>query len=73
METRETLQEKVLALPAADRAHLLEELIASLNTEKQSAIEKAWVIEAEERLRAYDEGKLTSISLEESKRRIASR
>ena len=53
--TRQIL-EKALALPAADRAHLVESLLASLD-QPDARIDELWAKEAEERLAAYEAGR----------------
>jgi hypothetical protein len=45
--TLETLEAEVLQLPKSERTHLLERLIASLDTD--AALETAWELEADRR------------------------
>ncbi|MES2048690.1 MAG: addiction module protein [Pseudomonadota bacterium] len=53
----EVLEAEVLQLPAAQRAHLVERLIASLDVDPE--IEEAWAIEVERRLTEIDRGAVT--------------
>ena len=50
----DVLEAQVLQLPRADRAHLFERLIASLDSD--SAIEQAWELEADRREAALATG-----------------
>ncbi|MFP6596484.1 MAG: addiction module protein [Candidatus Hydrogenedentota bacterium] len=68
MEPRELHEEKVLALPDFDRTILLEKLVDSLRSDEEKGIERAWVIEAEERMRAFEAGEMGSISLSDLKK-----
>ena len=47
-----------LSLPPDNRAALVEKLLESLPEQDRTEIEIAWGLEAEDRLRAYKEGKL---------------
>jgi hypothetical protein len=60
--TFETLQAEVLCLSPADRAALLDSLIASLDADAE--IEEAWEALADERERALRDGTVKSVSLE---------
>ena len=59
-----------LSLPPVDRASLIEELLASFDRQARSAIDAAWANEAEQRIDAFDAGKTTAITLDESRERI---
>lgn len=59
-----------LSLPPVDRASLIEELLASFDRQARSAIDAVWANEAERRIDAFDAGEATSITLEESRKRI---
>jgi len=48
----------------SDRAELIDKLLVSLD-ESDHEIEKQWAKEAEDRIDAYDQGKIKSISLDE--------
>lgn len=56
----EILEAEVLQLPPADRAHLVERLIASLDTDP--AVEEAWAVEVERRLIEIESGKVSLVS-----------
>ena len=57
--TVETVEADALQLPAADRAHLIERLIASLDADP--GIEAAWAAEAERRHAAIGSGAVTPL------------
>jgi putative addiction module component (TIGR02574 family) len=57
---------EALSLPTRQRAALVHKLLQSLEAEEGSPeIEAAWQTEAEERARAFDEGKLAERSAED--------
>lgn len=63
------LKEKLLTLNQPDRAALASFLLDSLDNEQglpESEIEKAWYDEAENRVLAYQEGRVSAMSLEEA-------
>jgi putative addiction module component (TIGR02574 family) len=63
MATSKDLLKQALSLPPAEKAELVDQLIASL--EKPDAeIDRLWANEAESRIDAYERGKLKAISLE---------
>jgi putative addiction module component (TIGR02574 family) len=53
-----------LALPAVDRAAIVESLLASLD-HPDSDIDKSWAVEAEERLAAFDAGQMKAVPADE--------
>ena len=55
---------QALALSPLDRAALVEKLLASLD-QPDSAIDKLWAKEAEDRIDAYEAGGMEAISAEE--------
>jgi putative addiction module component (TIGR02574 family) len=55
--------EIVLALPAIDRAALVDSLLASLD-EPDASIDNAWAAEAETRLTAFDAGQIKAVPSE---------
>jgi len=63
MSTKEIL-EKALRLKPEDRLMLVEGLIKSLD-EPDKKLDDIWAEEAEKRLRAYREGRLEGIPMEE--------
>ena len=62
------LQHEILQLPEKDRIRLVEQLIASLDGEDDTDAEGLWLREAEERYRAYRQGKVESRSASEALR-----
>lgn len=60
----ESLEATLMQLPQADRVHLAERLLASLDEEDETLAE--WVAEAERRADAHDRGDLSAISLEDA-------
>lgn len=58
------LLNEVLHLNAEDRAQLADTLLHSLDV-PDTAIENAWLDEAESRLKAYDEGRMETVSMTE--------
>jgi len=60
----EEIKRKALKLNAIDRVHLAETLLDSLDkTDEQ--IEKIWLLESEKRYKAYKEGSIKGIPLEQ--------
>jgi len=64
MTTTNNIFNEALTLRPSERAELIDKLIASLD-KSDHEIEKLWAKEAEDRIDAYDKGKIKSISLEE--------
>jgi putative addiction module component (TIGR02574 family) len=60
-ETREIL-DRAMALPAVEKARLVDQLLSSLD-EPDEAIDALWRKEVEDRVQAYQTGKLKSVSL----------
>ena len=56
--------DRALSLPPADKALVVDKLLSSLDRPDE-AIDALWRREVEDRIRAYNEGKLKSVSLEE--------
>ena len=56
--------DRALDLSSEERARIVDELISSLN-EPDEAIDALWRKEVEDRIEAYNSGKLQSVSLEE--------
>ena len=71
----EEIEAQALQLPASDRSHLAESLLASLSEDDE--ILAAWVEEAERRADAHDRGEIETIDFDEAiaraRARIASR
>lgn len=62
-DTQEIL-DRALELPAADKARIANELLASLD-QPDEAIDALWRKEVEDRIAAYKAGSLKSVTLEE--------
>jgi putative addiction module component (TIGR02574 family) len=69
----EEILKEALALPVPERAELVEQLLASLQTPLDPRIDELWAREAEDRLDAYDRGELKAVSAEEVFNRIKER
>jgi len=67
----EVLEAEILKLPAADRAHLLELLIESLDADPE--VESAWEREADRREAELESGGKTSVSANEAMARLRAR
>lgn len=67
----EIIEAEALKLPPADRTHLLERLIASLETDPE--VEAAWALEADRREAALDAGQAAEVSGEEAIARLRAR
>jgi putative addiction module component (TIGR02574 family) len=63
--TSERILEQVLALPIAERAELLERLLASFQAPSDPVFDGLWLQEAQERLAAFDRGELASVAVDE--------
>ena len=64
----ETIEATLMQLPQADRVHLAERLLASLDEEDETLAE--WIAEAEHRADAHDRVEIGAISLEDALTRL---
>lgn len=62
-DTQEII-DRALSLPPADKALVVDKLLSSLD-QPDEAIDALWRKEVEDRIKAYNEGTLKSVSLEE--------
>lgn len=69
--TLEELEAEVLQLPPADRSHLLERLIVSLDADAD--VEEAWEREADRREAELESGAVTAVPGHEVMARLRSR
>jgi putative addiction module component (TIGR02574 family) len=69
--TLETLEAEVLKLPPADRSHLLERLIASLDADPD--VEEAWELEADRREAELESGSASEVPGPEAVARLRAR
>ena len=60
----ETIEATLMQLPQADRVHLAERLLASLDEEDEILAE--WITEAERRLDAVERGEVQGIPIEDA-------
>jgi len=67
----ETLETEALKLSHADRSHLLERLIASLDLDPE--VEEAWELEADRREAELESGAVVAISGDEAMARLRAR
>jgi len=63
MTTTDNIFKEALALRPSEKAQLIDKLISSLD-KSDKEIDELWAKEAEDRIDAYDQGKLKAISLE---------
>ena len=59
-----------LSLPPRSRAKLAEQLLESLDDPKQKEIDRLWADEVEDRIDAYERGKLKAVPGQEVFRRL---
>ncbi|OHE77567.1 MAG: hypothetical protein A2107_03885 [Verrucomicrobia bacterium GWF2_62_7] len=64
------LTHEALRLSAAERAQIIDALWESLDPAEQTAIDRAWLDESGDRLRAHREGRLVAVDGEEALRQI---
>ncbi len=67
----EVLEAEVLQLPPVERSHLLERLIASLDSD--SEVEEAWEREADRREAELESGSISAVSEQEAIARLRAR
>ena len=72
-DMRPELLNELLALPAADRAKLAEELLASLEEGSDPDAAEAWVKEIERRVREIDDGTAEMVPWDVVRNRILDR
>ena len=64
------LANEALKLPPLERAQIIDALWSSLDPAEQDAIDRAWLLESQDRLAAFRAGQLTAINGEEALRAI---
>ena len=67
------LYRKALALNESERAELAGVLIDSLDLERDSGVEAAWLVEIERRIKELDSGEVEGIPWEKVRERILRR
>jgi len=68
--TMNEIMKKAMELSPIDRARLIDILYSTFDDEKEQQYLKEWVAEAEERLKAYDNGKIEAEDYNEIKKQI---
>jgi putative addiction module component (TIGR02574 family) len=63
MATKDSIFQEALTLSPSEKAQLIDKLISTLD-KPDNEIDELWVKEAEDRIDAYDQGKIKAISLE---------
>jgi putative addiction module component (TIGR02574 family) len=69
----EQIFKEALALPPQQRAELVEQLLATLQSPPDPQLDELWAREGEDRLDAYDRGELKAVSAKEVFDRIKQR
>jgi putative addiction module component (TIGR02574 family) len=64
MTTTDNILKEALTLSPSEKAQLIDKLISTLDKADRE-IDELWTREAEDRIDAYDRGKLKAVSLEE--------
>jgi putative addiction module component (TIGR02574 family) len=70
MSAAKDVTAQALAMSPAERAQLIDDLLASFDPDNRAEIDAAHAREVADRLKAYERGELRTISWEESRRRI---
>jgi putative addiction module component (TIGR02574 family) len=65
-----TLTNEALKLPPLERVQIIDALWSSLDPAEQKTINRAWLLESQDRLSAFRAGQLTAINGEEALRAI---
>jgi putative addiction module component (TIGR02574 family) len=63
MTTTDNILREALTLKPSEKAQLIDKLLSSLD-KPDKEIDELWAKEAEDRINAYDQGKIKAISLE---------
>ena len=64
------LASEALKLPPAERAQIIDALWTSLDPVEQDSIDRAWLLESQDRLAAFRAGQITAINGKEALRAI---
>ena len=67
---KEKILSEVLKLSPIDRAQLIEDVLSSFEFTSRKDVDEAWGIEAEDRINAYEQGKLKSKPIKEVFKKI---
>ncbi|HAK44725.1 MAG TPA: addiction module protein [Spirochaeta sp.] len=63
--SKEKIYEEAVKLSPVDRARLIELIYSSFNEQENEKIDKKWADEVEDRIEAYETGKISSITADE--------
>lgn len=63
--TKEKLLSEVLKLSPIDKAQIIEDILSSFEFKDRKYIDKLWAEEAEDRIDAYEKGKIKTTSFKE--------
>lgn len=72
-QATQAILKKALKLKPVERVQLIDELFSSFDAQNTPEIDAAWAAEAEDRVAAYDAGKIRADSAEAVLRRINNR
>jgi len=64
------LASEALKLPPSERAQIIDTLWRSLDPVEQASIDRAWLLESQDRLAAFRAGQLTAVDGDEALRTI---
>lgn len=64
MSRQETLLEEALKLPPVERAELIESLLSSFEFRSRKNVDALWAKEADDRIEAYEQGKIAAFPAE---------
>ena len=65
------LEKEVLKLSAVEKAQIIDALWQSLDPAEQKSIDRAWLAESQDRLKAFRAGELKALDGEETIRSVA--
>lgn len=68
--TKNKILSEVLKLSPIDRAHLIEEALSSFEFEGRKTIDNLWIEEVEDRIDAFEKGKISTTSYKNVFRKI---
>ena len=63
--SKEKIYEEAVKLSPVDRARLIELIYSSFNEQENEKIDQKWADEVEDRIEAYETGKISSITADE--------
>ena len=66
----EEITKEALGLPPIERAKLIEDLFESFESHSRNLIDKKWAEETEDRIDAFKQGKIKTVSTEQVHREI---